>query len=144
VEELHVQLVVFHDQHGLCHDGDPVATLAAGDDDVAVPAGKLGANSFGKANSMPEKRGLLTHEEAEIIAIGGLAFLAERPEALARFLSMAGLAPETLRSAAAEPGFPAGVIAHFLSDEALLVDYAKSAGISPERIAAAGRLLVGE
>jgi hypothetical protein len=93
---------------------------------------------------MLEKRGHLSRDEAETIAVGGLAFLAERPEALERFLSLAGIGPATLRSAAADPGFLAGVIAHFLSHEALLVEYAESAGIPPERLAAAGRLLAGE
>ena len=90
---------------------------------------------------MPEKQYVLTRDEAESIAIGGLTFLADRPEALGRFLSLAGIGPATLRSAAADPNFLAGVIDHFLAHDALLVEYAEAAGIPPERVAAARRLL---
>jgi hypothetical protein len=99
---------------------------------------------FRKGKHNAEKRGPLTRDEAERIAIGGLAFLADRPEALARFLSLAGIGPASLRSAAADPDFLAGVIDHFLGHDALLVEYARSAGIAPERVAGARRLLGGD
>ena len=90
---------------------------------------------------MLEKRPLLTRDDAERIAIGGLAYLAERPEALSRFLALAGIGPTTLRSAAADPNFLAGVIDHFLGNDALLADYAETAGFSPAQMAEVRRLL---
>jgi hypothetical protein len=90
---------------------------------------------------MPEKPTLLTLDEAERLAIGGLAFLAGRPEALSRFLALNGIGPATLRTAAADPAFLAGVLDHFLGHEALLIEYASDAGISPARIGAARRAL---
>ena len=108
------------------------------------PAGTVGVKCFGKANGVGEKRGLLTRDEAEQIAVGGLGFLAGRPEDLGRFLSLAGIGPLNLRAAAADPDFFAGVIAHFMGDEALLVEYARHAGLSPELVASAGRLLAGD
>ena len=92
---------------------------------------------------MPEKAASLTLDEAERLAIGALAFLAGRPEALSRFLALNGIGPATLRSAAADPGFLAGVLDHFLGHEALLIEYAGDAGIPPEQISAARRALGG-
>ena len=76
-------------------------------------------------------------EEAETLAIGALAFLASEPEALSRFLRLTGLSPDSLRIAAGEPGFLAGLLDYFLANEALLIDYARDAGIAPEEIARA-------
>jgi hypothetical protein len=58
-------------------------------------------------------------EDAEAIAISALGFLARDESRLERFLALSGLAPETLREAAAAPGFLAGVLDHLLADEAL-------------------------
>ena len=84
-----------------------------------------------------KKRSDPSPEEAEILAIGALAFLAERPEALAGFLQLTGLNPADLRNAAGESGFLAGLLDYVLANEALLVDYAADAGIAPEEIARA-------
>ncbi len=84
-----------------------------------------------------KKRPVPSPELAETLAIGALAFLAGRPEALAGFLQLSGLDPADLRNAAAESGFLAGLLDYFLANEALLVDYAADAGIAPEEIARA-------
>ena len=76
-----------------------------------------------------------------MLAIDILAFLAGRPEALARFLSLVGIGPATLRTAASDPAFLAGVVDHLLGNEALLLDYAQHAGVPPETIARARRAL---
>ena len=86
---------------------------------------------------VPKKRAYPTREEAEALAIGALSFLAAEPEALGRFLRLTGLNPENLRSAAAEPGFLAGLLDYFLANEALLMDYARDVAIAPEEIARA-------
>ena len=69
-----------------------------------------------------------------MLAIQALAFIAEQPEQLARFLDMTGIAPEQMRAAARESGFLAGVLEHMLGDESLLVAFADSAGIDPADI----------
>ncbi len=84
-----------------------------------------------------EKRRYPSFEEAEVLAIGGLTFLAARPEALTRFLRLSGIAPTGLRNAAGEPGFLVGLLDYFLANEALLIDYAHEAGVPPEEIARA-------
>lgn len=93
---------------------------------------------------MAEKAASLTPDEAERVAIGALAFLAGRPEALSRFLALNGIGPATLRTAAADPGFLAGVLDHFMGSDALLIEYATDAGIPPAQIGAARRALGGD
>jgi len=72
-----------------------------------------------------------------MLAIQALAFIAEDPEKLSRFLGMTGIPPEEIRTAAGEPGFLAGVLEHMLGDESLLVAFADSAGIDPTAVARA-------
>ena len=102
---------------------------------------KVEAIHFGKANMMAEKRGLLTIDAAEKLAIEALGWLAAEPEALGRFLALAGISPETLRAAASDPGFLSGVLDYFISDEASLVAFARHTEIPPERVVAAHRAL---
>ena len=82
-----------------------------------------------------------TREAAETLAIQALAFIAEDPENLARFLGMTGIAAEQIRAAAREPDFLAGVLEHMLADESLLIGFADSAGIDPAQIARARQAL---
>jgi hypothetical protein len=93
--------------------------------------------SFGKANGMREsRRDGGKAEDIGQVAISVLAFLAGRPEDLARFLALSGIGPQNLRDAARDPGFLTGVIDFLMSDEKLLVAFAEHAGIAPERLAA--------
>jgi hypothetical protein len=76
-------------------------------------------------------------ETAEMLAIQALAFIAEEPERLNLFLVSTGIEAAEIRTAAREPGFLAGVLAHMLSDESLLIAFADSAGIDPAAVARA-------
>jgi hypothetical protein len=78
---------------------------------------------------------------AEMLAIEVLGFIADQPETLGRFLSITGIGPATLRQAAADRDFLAGVLDFLLGDEPLLLSYAATAGIDPARIAVARRAL---
>ena len=80
-------------------------------------------------------------EMAETLAIEALGFIAGEPDTLARFLASSGLGPSTLRRAAADPAFLAGVLDFLLGNEPQLVAFAARAGIPPERIGAARRAL---
>lgn len=88
-----------------------------------------------------ESRGLLTNEAAETLAVEAFGWLAGEPDALARFLSLAGIEPSGLRAAAGDPGFLAGTLDYMAGDEALLIAFAANAGIRPERVVAARRTL---
>jgi hypothetical protein len=70
-------------------------------------------------------------EAAETLAIQALTYLAGEPERLARFLASTGIGPDSLRAAAREPLFLAGVLDHLATDEALLTDFAIQANIDP-------------
>ena len=84
-----------------------------------------------------------SREAAEMLAVQALAFIAEDPERLSRFLGITGIAPEEIRAAAREPGFLAGVLEHMLADESLLIAFAEGAGVDPGEIARARSALGG-
>jgi hypothetical protein len=85
-----------------------------------------------------------TREAAEMLAIQALAFIAEEPERLSRFLGMTGLDAEQIRGAARAPGFLAGVLEHMLGEESLLVAFAAGAGIDPADVVRARGALGGQ
>jgi hypothetical protein len=80
-------------------------------------------------------------QAAEALAVQALTYLGQDPERLGRFLSLSGLGPQSLRTAAQETGFLAGVLDHIASDERLLVDFATQAGFAPTDIDRARRVL---
>jgi len=57
-----------------------------------------------------KRRGNLTREQAEGLAIQALAFVAGDSERLGRFLAVTGIGPAEIRTAAREPGFLVGVL----------------------------------
>jgi hypothetical protein len=82
-------------------------------------------------------------QQAELLAIQALAFLATDQGRLDRFLTASGIAPQQLRRAAAEPEFLAGILDYLGAEEALLLAFAEHAGIDPSDIARARRALPG-
>jgi hypothetical protein len=80
-------------------------------------------------------------ESAERLAIEALGFIAGETDSLARFLAASGIGPATLRRAAAEPAFLAGVLDFLLGDELLLIAFAAHANVPPERVGQARRAL---
>lgn len=81
--------------------------------------------------------------EAKDIAIQALVFIAADEERLRRFLAFSGIDAASIRRAAREPGFLAGVLDHLGGDERLLLAFADQSGMRPEQIAAARALLAG-
>ena len=80
-----------------------------------------------------------TRSGAEELAVAALAFIAQVPERLRRFLDL--FDPANLREAAADPGFLLGILDYVSGDEALLVAFATDAGIDANAIETARRLL---
>jgi hypothetical protein len=76
----------------------------------------------------------ITVDEAESVGMSAFAFIAENEERLSRFLDITGLRPDTIRQAAASPGFLGAVLDHVASDESLLLALAQSLSTKPERI----------
>ena len=90
------------------------------------------------------KEARITREIGENLAIQALAFMAQDPELLGRFLAVTGVGPEMIRKAAADPEFLAGVLDHVAGDEKLLVAVAQHAGVSPETVERAHLALNGQ
>jgi hypothetical protein len=86
---------------------------------------------------------IVTPDAAERIALQALNFLASDHDRLERFLGSTGLRPESVRRAAAEPGFLIGVLDHLASDERLLLSFAESASLDPAAIGLAREALSG-
>jgi Protein of unknown function (DUF3572) len=85
----------------------------------------------------------MTPENAEILALEGLGWLAGDGEAIARFLNLSGIDPADLRQAAGEPGTAVAVLDFLLADDALLVAFCEQARISPKQLPAARQALGG-
>lgn len=86
---------------------------------------------------------LLTPEQAETLALQGLAFLASEPERLEPFLATTGLGPANLRAAAQEPGFLLAVLDHLSGNDSLLLEFAGNLSLNPEIIGSARQVLSG-
>jgi Protein of unknown function (DUF3572) len=80
---------------------------------------------------------------AEELAIAALAFVAADPQRLTRFLELTGMAVESIRAAARQPGFLAGVLDHLASEEPMLVAFASEYGVDPVDVVAARDVLAG-
>jgi hypothetical protein len=82
-------------------------------------------------------------EGARDMAIEALAWLAADENRLERFLALSGLGPQNLRKAAAEPRFLTAILDYLVSNEALLIDFARDSGRTPEQAARAHAALRG-
>jgi hypothetical protein len=80
---------------------------------------------------------------AQSLAVSALAFIAADSNRLNRFLSLTGLGPDNLRTAAADPAFLSSVLDYLVGDEELLVEFATDARVKPEVIARAHAALGG-
>ena len=86
----------------------------------------------------------ITLQSAEGLAIQALSFIAGEPEELARFLTLTGLDSASIRRAAADPGFLAGVLDYVAGNEPLLLAFAEHCGVDPATIDRAHRALCGQ
>lgn len=84
-----------------------------------------------------------THAEAEALAIEALAYLAQDPELLPRFLSLTGIEASSIREAAQEPAFLTGVLQFFLSHEPTLMQFCAETNRAPQAVADAINYLPG-
>jgi hypothetical protein len=86
----------------------------------------------------------IDRDAAENLAIQALGYLAREPEHLARLLALSGLDPQTIRDAASDPRFLAGILEYLAADEALLVAFASEADIPPTRVVMARDILAAD
>jgi hypothetical protein len=83
----------------------------------------------------------MSAEEAEVIALKALAFLAADAARLNRFLALSGVDLDGLRAAASSPEFLAGLLNHLLGDESLLLTFTAEQEIDPRIPALAAQML---
>jgi Protein of unknown function (DUF3572) len=81
---------------------------------------------------------------AQELAIAALGFIAAEPERLGRFLAVTGIGPDSIREAAREPHFLAGVLDHVAGDERLLMAFATETAIDPSDVIPARDTLAGD
>lgn len=80
-------------------------------------------------------------ENAEALAIQALGFIAADPELLPRFLAITGIEANSIRQAAREPGFLAGVLQFIAAHEPTLMRLSEETGIPPQQVSTALRAL---
>jgi hypothetical protein len=80
-------------------------------------------------------------EGAEAAAISALGFIAGDAELLPRFLAITGIEAASIREAAQEPGFLAGVLDFLLAHEPSLMRFAAETGADPASLTQARRML---
>jgi hypothetical protein len=85
----------------------------------------------------------IDREAAESLAVQALAYLANDPEQLARFLALSGIGPQAIRAAAADPQFLAGVLDYVTGEEKLLLALADHLQMKPEQVWRARTALSG-
>ncbi|HEX9462223.1 MAG TPA: DUF3572 family protein [Alphaproteobacteria bacterium] len=86
---------------------------------------------------------MANQEAAEAIALTALAHVLEDTDRAGRFCTATGLGGAELAGYVRDPVFLGGVLDFVLDDEALLVEVAAAAQVSPETLAAARRRLPG-
>ncbi len=83
----------------------------------------------------------LTKQEADMIGVAGLSWLAAEPERIGRFLAVTGLGPENVRAAARDPSFLPALLDYLLANEKDLVAFASEMNLDPNRVRAARDVL---
>ena len=78
------------------------------------------------------------------MGLQAFAFIARDGERTANFLRASGIAPETVREAAQEPGFLGAVLEYLLRDEALLLVFCEEMRIDPAGLSVMQRRLEAE
>lgn len=87
------------------------------------------------------KRPVLSPEDAEVMSIDVLSFIAAEEQRLRQFIAVTGLEPASIRSEANSRDFLVGVLDFILSDDSLLLVFAAHKNIDPNLIKAARHAL---
>ncbi len=85
----------------------------------------------------------MKHEQAEILALKALTYLAGQEDDMCRFVALSGMAAGDMMERASDPELLAGILDFFLSNEALLTAFCDAHAINPEDPACARRTLPG-
>jgi hypothetical protein len=86
----------------------------------------------------------MTPENAEILALEGLGWLAGEEDGIQKFLDQSGIDVATLRQAAGNPETSVAILDFLLAHEDLLMRFCESASVSPKDLHLARHRLGGE
>ena len=75
-----------------------------------------------------------TGQDAEVLSIAILSWLAGEPELLSRFLALTGVDPADLRAAAGNRGFLAALVEFLMGHEPTLMAFCEATGTKPEQV----------
>lgn len=75
------------------------------------------------------------NDTAETAALQALGFLAGNEDTLARFMGLAGVSVDELKTRAGDPAFLGGVLDFVLEDEKLLLEFCEASGLKPASVA---------
>lgn len=81
------------------------------------------------------ERPIRSNDTAETAALQALGFVAGDPDRLARFMGLAGVSVDELKSRAADPAFLGGVLDFLLEDEPMLLEFCEASGLKPAALA---------
>jgi hypothetical protein len=82
-------------------------------------------------------------EDAAVIALNFISYLANDEDRLIRFCTLTGLSPGDLRDSIGSADFQAMALDYALQNEELLIHFATQENLSPQEIVAARRNLPG-
>ncbi len=85
----------------------------------------------------------MQQQQAEILALRALGYLANHEEFMARFTALSGVAPTDILERADDADMLAGVLDFFLGDEKLLIAFCESEQIAQTLPAQARQILPG-
>jgi hypothetical protein len=86
----------------------------------------------------------MTPENAKILALEGLGWLAGEEDGIQRFLTQSGIDAAALRDAAGSPDMGVAILDFLLGNEDLLLRFCQSASLSPRQLHLARHRLGGE
>ena len=89
------------------------------------------------------RRAALDADQASLIALKALAYIAAEEERLSRFLLLTGVEADYVPSAMESPEFQAAVLEYLMADEPTMLAFCSAEQIEPEQPAAALRVLAG-
>lgn len=92
----------------------------------------------------PKQKGQAQSVKAgEFIALKGIEFFAQNPEALAGFFAHTGSGPSDLKANISNPLFLASILDYMMMDESVLLEFAQTMDLRPQDIVKARLMLPG-
>lgn len=85
----------------------------------------------------------MNDEQAEILGLQALSYVAGDEEILLAYLKLSGITPQDLRNSASDPATLGSILDYFLQNEKRLLAFCEVAEIRPDHVAQARRQLPG-